>query len=129
MRRLFILEIVSGMDSKIKRMSGKKINKFIVLTVLLLAVLLFLFTSWKVSDNVPEIISIWIICSGSVLLLLYWSYSIGKLQCVILYAGYVIRCICMLIDVYGRNYIMLFRGGCRRLSSREHQGSGGGKGY
>ena len=89
----------------------KGITEFIVLSVLLLSAFLFLFTCWGVTDSASEMVSILIVISGSVLVLAGFGHRVSGMQCAILYTGYLVRCICMLVDIYGRSYITLLHSG------------------
>lgn len=89
----------------------KRTTELIIIFVLLLAVVLFLFTCQGVTDGIPEMVGIWTVCAGSGLVLLGFSHAAGGLQSSVCFIGYLLRCICMLVDVYGRDYITLLHSG------------------
>lgn len=89
----------------------KGIIEFVILTVLLMSALLFFFTCLGVTDEVPEIVSLWVICLGSGLIWMVFRWKADGMQSAIIYAGYLCRCFCMLIDLYGREYITILHSG------------------
>lgn len=86
--------------------------EFCIWIVALLLVLSACFTRQGVSDGIPAVVSIWVIGTGSVLVFMTLKNSVrdGQ-QCAVLYAAYIVRVACMLVDIYGREYITLLHSG------------------
>jgi len=93
------------------RYKRRGVKEFAVLYVFLLAISLFLFTCMKVTDESAGVVSIWMAGIGSGLVLLGLWRTAGSVQCLILCAGYLLRCTCLIIDIYGRSYITLLHSG------------------
>ena len=84
---------------------------FIVGFFLLLIVSLYAFTRLGVTDQLSAIVSIGVVCIGSGLVYLGFFSTIPKRSAGICYLGYLLRCICMMVDLYGRDYIMALHSG------------------
>lgn len=79
--------------------------------LIMLCTCCLLCTLLNISDAIPELISILVIAIGS-LLIFVWLYKIYPyFQSVIIFSGYILRIVCLLLDLYGRNYFTILHSG------------------
>lgn len=93
------------------QLKKKGTTEFAIIFVFLLVAALFLFTCQGVTDGISGLVSIWTVCAGSGLVLFGLCHAAGGLQSGICFIGYLLRCVCMLVDIYGRDYITLLHSG------------------
>lgn len=99
----------------------KGIIEFVILTVLFMSALLFFFTCLGVIDQVPEIVSLWVICLGSGLIWMVFRWKADGMQSAIIYVGYLCRCFCIESDfsLYGITHKVFYAGGSDYLTNME----------
>ena len=85
---------------------------FTFIICVLIGVVLLTFTSMGVTDEIPVIIWMWMLVVGSALVYCGLKQILqDKSQLIVVYAGYLLRCLLDFVDVYGRNYITLLLSG------------------
>lgn len=70
-----------------------------------------IFTRLGVTDEASAAVIAMVISIGSGLVFLGFWRTASRAQCMILYAGYLLRCVCLAVDLYGRNFITLMHSG------------------
>lgn len=98
----------------------KGIYEFLIIFLLFLALWLWVFTELGVTDKSFWIVSILIGGVGSGLVLLGLWRAEGRLQGILLFIGYLLRCCCMLLDIYGRKYVVLLHSGADSETFAKH---------
>lgn len=94
------------------RIKKSGIVSFYIGVLVLLIALAFVFTREGISDAFPQMVSVWVIWTGSVLVLIGLKSAVSNnIHSFVLYLAYLMRVACMFIDIYGRKYITLLHSG------------------
>lgn len=89
------------------------ILEFIFIISVFIGLVLLTFTGMGVTDEIPVIIWMWILMVGSAFVYCGLAQILqDRSQRIVVYAGYLLRCVLDFVDVYGRKYItLLYSGG------------------
>ncbi len=87
------------------------IYEFGIVFLLFTVVWMSAYTAFGLTDQISQVVSMWVVVIGSGFVLLVFWRTAGRLQGMILFIGYLLRCVCILVDIYGRKYMTLLHSG------------------
>lgn len=93
------------------KISRKQITYVCIIQTIFLVICCLLCTMLHISDAAPELMSILTISVGSILIFLWLKEACSNFSCSIIFGGYILRIICLLVDLYGRNYVTILHSG------------------
>lgn len=88
-------------------LKGKRIIFVCMKLLIILCAGCMLYTAFHISDAIPAMISVMVVFVGSLLIIVWLKTMCTDVQCFIILCGYLLRIICIIIDLYGRDYVTL----------------------
>ncbi|MCI8881344.1 MAG: phospholipid carrier-dependent glycosyltransferase [Clostridiaceae bacterium] len=89
----------------------RQVKWICAIQLIALCILCTLSTMLHISDTVPVLISGMVLLSGSLLIFIWLKSICNGFQCSILFCGYLLRIVFMLLDLYARKYFTLLHSG------------------